>query len=186
MIKTHLQDDVLKYDGTQLHSHFAYQNYQICGDSIVSFIGPCEVTLDHMVDLEDVHQKKPIFSENMVHFIVEHFESDLEKVIAYQRLLIDCVLQDLQESNTDIKLIRRGDDLFDDHHKLTVSIATSSPISCLIHVGVNISSKNTPVATKGLDDYQLNPHAMAMGVMNRYRDELNSMKKARAKVKGVQ
>jgi len=182
-MKTYFYDTELKYDGTQLHSHFAYKNFNLLGDSIIAFIGPCNVPTENMVDLEDVQNNKNIFSENMLHFIVEHFDHDLEKMIAYQRLLIDLIIQEMTESHEDLRLKRVGDDIYDDIYKVSVSIATSSPVSCLIHTGINVSSKNTPLPTKGLEDYGLNPHAVATGVMNRYRAEIDSMIKARAKVK---
>lgn len=184
-MKTHFIDSELKYDGTQLAPHFAYTNHNILGDSIVSFIGPCDVNLDHLVDLEDVKRKAPIYSESMLHFIVEHFEDDLKTVICYQRLLISLIQQELIESCEGLVLRRQGDDLFDEHHKLTVSIATASTTSCLIHTGINIISDNTPVPTKGLKDYGVNEFALATGVMNRYRVEMEGIKKARAKVRGV-
>ncbi|OVE81872.1 hypothetical protein BVY03_02545, partial [bacterium K02(2017)] len=160
-MKTHLSEIQLKYTGQELHSHFAYQNFNLQGDSIVAFMGPCEVNLDNLVDLEDVKKKAPIFSENMLHFIIEHFNHDLNLTIAYQRLLIDLIRQEICEEEPDLKLKRIGDDLYEDMFKMTVSIATSSPVSCLIHTGINISSKNTPVATKGLEDFKINPHALA-------------------------
>ena len=61
-----------KYDGSQLRSLFAYLNYGLLGDSIVSWIGPCNVDFDHMVDGEDLLQKSEIRSDNMVHFIIEN------------------------------------------------------------------------------------------------------------------
>jgi len=184
-MQTYFHDIELKYDGTQLQPHFAYKNFNLQGDSIVSFIGPCDVNLAHLVDLEDIKKNAPIYSESMLHFIIEHFETDLSKIIAYQRIFIDLVRQDLTESNHDLKLTRLGDDLFDQEYKLSVSIATASPVSCLIHTGINISSNNTPVLTKGLNDYEINPYATATGVMNRYRAEIESMKMARCKVRGV-
>ncbi|MBF0104615.1 MAG: DUF366 family protein [Deltaproteobacteria bacterium] len=184
-MKTYFHEQTIKYTGEQLSSHFAYKNFSLKGDSIVSFIGPCDVSLDHMVDLEDVAQKKHIYSENMLHFIVEHFHDHLTTVIAFQRLLIDLVRHEICESKEGLIIQRRGDDLFDDIYKLTVSIATRSPLSSLIHAGINISSKNTPVPTRGLEDYQINPHAVATGVLNRYRAEFEGIKQARCKVRGV-
>lgn len=184
-MKTYLHEKTLKYDGTQLHSHFAYENFNILGDSIVSFIGPCEVKSEHMVDLADRKENLFIYSENMVHFIVEHFQFHLFQTIALQRLLICLIQQDLENCVEDLKLIRQGDDLFDDVCKLNVSIATKSPTSTLIHVGVNISSERTPVPTKGLNDYGLTPQAFANSIMNRYREEITTMNQALAKVKGV-
>ncbi len=183
-MKSHFSDKPLTYDGTQLRSHFAYNTFNILGDSIVSFIGPCDVKIDKLVDLEDVHNKQFIYSENMLHFIVEHFHRDLTLTIAWQRLLIDLIIQEMGEDSESLRLQRRGDDIYDDINKLSVSIATSSPVSCLIHTGINISSKNTPVQTKGLEDYNINPQALATGVINRYRAEIEDMKKARTKVRG--
>lgn len=184
-MKTYFHEETLKYDGTQLRSHFAYDNFNILGDSVVGFIGPCDVPTAHMVDLEDVHQNKFIYSESMLHFIAEHFTNDLPLVVAYQRLLIDLIIEEMHDSKDGLRLVRMGDDIFDSHFKLSVSIATKSPVSCLIHVGVNIVSTNTPVLTKGLLDYGLSPQATATGVLNRYRAEIESMKNACAKVRGV-
>ncbi len=193
MIKSYLHNEPLTYDGTQLRSHFAYQTFGIQGDSIVAFMGPCDVRGDHLVDLEDSKQNLFIHSENMLHFIVEHFDGDLIRTIAFQRLLVDLMIQEITDSydtvetsgRTSLRLIRRGNDIYDDIYKLNVSVATRSPVSCLIHTGINISSKNTPVPTKGLEDYDLNPNALATGVMNRYRAEMEGIWRARSKVKGV-
>lgn len=178
-------DKVLKYTGEQLKSHFAYRLFNCQGDSIVSFMGPCDVSSEHMIDLEDVKQNKAIFSENMLHFIVEHFHDDLTRVIAFQRLLIDLIRQEICESKEGLYLTRNGDDLYEETHKLTISIATCSAVSSLIHTGINISSKNTPVPTKGLKDYGLNPQAIATGVMNRYKAEIESIRQARCKVRSA-
>ncbi|MBU0506612.1 MAG: DUF366 family protein [bacterium] len=184
-MKVYFSEDTLTYDGTQLRSHFAYDTFNVLGDSIVAFIGPCDVKKEHLVDLEDVHQNQFIYSENMLHFIVEHFNDDLNLMIAKQRLLISLIIQEMNDTVENLNVKRQGDDIYDDTLKLSVSIATSSPVSCLIHTGINISSKNTPVPAVGLDDYKINAHALATGVLNRYRAEMDSMEKARCKVKSA-
>lgn len=184
-MKTFYSENRLPYDGSLLRSHFAYTEFGICGDSIVAFQGPCDVNLNNMVDQEDVINKQPIFSENMLHFIVEHFTDNFLWTIACQRLLIDCLKTDLEDCLENTILQRRGDDLFDETAKLSVSVATRSPVSCLIHTGINISSKNTPLLTRGLDDYGITPESVATSVMNRYKSEIASIMKARAKVRGV-
>lgn len=171
------------YDGTQLKSHWILENFGLRGNALVSFVGPCDVKLDRMVDLEDVIQKKPIFSESMLHFIVEKFDADLEKMILCQRLLVSQIQQELFQRG--ISVVRKGNDLFLDHFKLNVSIATASPVSTLIHTGINISSKNTPVPTKGLADFDLNPTAFAHSVMKRFVEEMEEIRWARCKVRGV-
>lgn len=184
-MKIQFIDKLLGYDGSELRSHWILENTAIFGDALVTFVGPCKVTADHMVDLEDVLQHKNIYSESMLHFLVEHFDCDLEKMILRQRLLICLMQAELMDAVGGAKIVRKGDDLFLDEFKLTVSIATSSPVSSLIHAGMNISSANTPVPTKGLNDFGINPQAFATGVMNRYSEEIAAIKKARAKVKGV-
>jgi len=192
-MKTHFHPTPLAYDGTQLRSHFAYSTFGIQGDSIVSFIGPCDVRGDHLVDLEDSKQGLFIHSDKMLHFIIEHFDGDLIRTIAFQRLLVDVMIREIEESISDagtshelpLRLQRNGNDIYDDIYKLNVSVATQSPVSCLIHTGINISSRNTPVPTKGLEDYTINPQAFATGVMNRYAAEMEGIWKARCKVRGV-
>ncbi len=175
----------ITYDGTQLKSHWMYENFGLQGNSIVSFVGPCRVDLSHMVDLEDVLQKKPIFSEKMLHFIVEYFDHDLEKMILRQRLLICLMQEELMREVPDTVFVRKGNDLFVDHFKLSVSIATLSPVSTLIHTGINIISRNTPVPTQGLEDFGLNPVAFGWGLINRFIEEMKSVDWARCKVRGV-
>ncbi|MDX1386691.1 MAG: DUF366 family protein, partial [bacterium] len=60
----------ITYDGTQLRSHWVYETFGVLGDSCVAFLGPCEVPLDRMVDLEDVRKRSPIAGPKMLHFIL--------------------------------------------------------------------------------------------------------------------
>ncbi|MBU0579603.1 MAG: DUF366 family protein [Candidatus Margulisbacteria bacterium] len=184
-MKTYLVKETLKYTGAELSSFFAEKSFSIKGNSIIAFCGPAEVNEEHMVDLEDLKNKDFIFSEDMVHFIVEIFDLNLERAVALQRLLITILHEKLQELKPEIKLKRNGDDLMDGQNKLTVSIATTSPISSLIHVGINVSSKNTPVPTKGLADYGIDPKAFAEKVLKAFQEEFLSMEHARTKVRQV-
>lgn len=188
----------IPYNGTQLSPHWIYKNFDICGDALVSFIGPADVSLKQMVDLEDVKSKSPIYSEEMLHFIAEFFDTDLEKTIYCQRLLMVIIKECLEKrlsrhpSNSrhsresgNPKLSRKGDDLYDGKKKLTVSIATASAISTLIHAAINISSRNTPVLTAGLSDYRISPRPFAHEVMSAFEKEFKSVSVARCKVKPV-
>lgn len=179
-------DKEIAYDGTQLRSHWIYETFGLKGNAIVSFMGECHVDLNHLVDLEDVALKKPIFSEKMLHWIVEYFEPDLEKMVLRQRLLVSQIQQEFLERIPDFRIIRKGDDLFLKEFKLTVSIATASPVSVLIHTGVNISSLKTPVPTKGLDDFGIDASDFAKRIIHRFVEEMEGVLWARAKVSGVQ
>ena len=188
------------YDGTQLSSHWIYKNFDILGHAIVAFMGPCDVSLSKMVDLEDVKKNSPIYSQLMLHFIGEFFDLDLEKTVYRQRLLMAAIKDGLEKLSrspapafTGVNsggvhsphFIRYGDDLFDGDFKLTVSIATSSSISTLIHAGINIDSQNTPVPTRGLQDYGFSPEICANEILERFKSELESSWLARCKVKEV-
>ncbi|UCD85666.1 MAG: DUF366 family protein [Deltaproteobacteria bacterium] len=178
-------DKQIDYNGEQLRSHWAYENFDLLGDSIVSFRGQCGVQLEEMVDLVDRKNNERIYSEDMLHFILEFFHLDLEKAICQQRLLIAILKDELLLRYPEAQIIRRGDDLFDGEKKLTVSIATLSPVSALIHLGININSQNTPVKTAGLDDYNIQPRELARSIMEKFCQEMEGISEARCKVRGV-
>lgn len=177
--------ETMTYTGEQLRSHWAYEHYDVQGDSIIAFIGPCDVGLHHLVDLADRKDQKSIYSEEMLHFIVEHYDLDLEKTILKQKLLVTVLMEKLNNRLERDVVHRLGDDLFDGDKKLSVSIATLTPVSTMIHVGINIRSDHTPVPTKGLKDYGVDPRELAEAVMNQYRAEMRMLTVARSKVKGV-
>ncbi|MBO8138043.1 MAG: DUF366 family protein [Desulfotomaculum sp.] len=186
MIRKFVQE-ITHYDGTQLSSLWAFRNLGIQGDSIISFRGSCNVSLSHMVDLADVRAGEDIYSEDMLHFIIEHFDMDLEKTITRQRLLIS-IIKEILEEKTSCHLKRRGDDLYQGNRKLSVSIATLSPVSSMIHTGINISSRNTPVPTVSISELgwpEERSSELAELISKRYIDEINSIKMARCKVRGV-
>ncbi len=179
--------ETITYDGTQLSSHWAFRSMGLLGDSIVSFRGPCRVMLAEMVDLEDVRKNAPIFSHNMLHFIVEHFDMDLGKTILRQRMLIAIIKDILWESHR-AEFTRSGDDLYAGEKKLSVSIATLTPVSTMIHTGLNILSKDTPVKTVGLADLGLQEEEIeSLGklICSRYTKEMDEIGMARCKVRGT-
>ena len=173
------------YDGTPLESLWAYRHLRIEGDSIVSFAGPCDIPEEKIVDLEDRLDGSRIYGPRMLHFIVEHFELSLEKGVWRQRMLA-AIVKDLLVERTKAAIFRQGDDLFEGTDKLSVSIATLTPVSTKIHFGINIDTEGTPVPTKGLADYDVDPSAFAHAVMQSYVTECASIRAARCKVRGIQ
>ncbi len=180
-----LIDQEMTYNGTQLRSHWIYETTGQLGDALVAFIGPCDVTLEHMVDLEDVRQEKPIASRSMLHFIGEFYKLPLSETILLQRLLISQIQQRLTEQKKEFSLVRTGNDLYDGENKLTVSIATASPVSTLLHAGINIVSEGTPVPTRGLADYQVEALPFARQILTDFQKEYESIKRDLAKVRPV-
>ncbi len=184
-MKYELINKEIKYEGHQLAPHWIYKNFKIQGDSIVAFIGECEVKLSEMVDIEDVINNEPIYSKSMLSFITEQFNVDLIEGVFRQRLLI-CIIKESLESRG-LKVERSGDDLYIDGKKLTVSIATKSLTSILIHTGININSDGAPVRACGLEnDLGISDvKELAIEIMEKYTKELEDIILASTKVRGV-
>ena len=184
-MKTKLIEEEIKYIGSQLAPHWIYKNFKLQGDAIVAFIGECEVKLTEMVDIEDVINNEPIYSKLMLSFITEQFGVELVEGVFRQRLLI-CIIKELLEERG-VFVVRNGDDLMINNRKLSVSIATKSTTSILIHTGLNILSEGAPVTASGLTS-ELgieNVREFALEVMKRYSEEIEDIKLASTKVRGV-
>ena len=184
-MKTLFIKEEIKYEGWQLAPHWIYKNFKLQGDTIVSFTGECDVKLNEMVDIEDVINNEPIYSQNMLSFISEQFNIPLSEGVYRQRLLITIIKEVLEKRG--IFAVREGDDLFIDNKKLSVSIATKSATSILIHTGLNISSAGTPIPTVGLtSDLNIKDiNCFAEEVMLKYSQEVDDIIMATTKVRGV-
>jgi hypothetical protein len=126
------------YDGSQISSLWAYNSFGVQEDSIIVFRGACDVKIEHMIDLEDRRANESIWSEDMVSFIIEHFDStDLKLIYTRQRFFTALVKEHL--AGLGVHTSRKGDDLFLKGKKLTVSIASTSAVSQKIHFGMNVS-----------------------------------------------
>lgn len=184
MIETRFDPAPRSYGGRELRSHFALDTFGIVGDSAVAFAGPCRVELTEMVDLVDVRAGASIASPLMVHFIVEHFGVALVEMVLRQRLLARLAADLLRELGVE-ELLVRGNDLYVAGRKASVSVATCSPVSALLHLGVNVRTEGTPVPTWGLAERALAPEDFARELLVRYAREMDDVRRAAAKVKGV-
>ena len=176
-----------KYDGSQLKSLFGYLGYSVLGDSICAWQGPCDIPFEHMVDGEDLLALSEIRSANMLHFIVEKFQTTLFTAVLMQRLLASLCLELVRErvplKASEFK--RDGDDIFWNDRKLSISIATLSPISGMVHFAVNTSNENTPVKTCALSDFGILPRDFAESLMQNFCAEIESSEIATQKVHWV-
>ena len=77
--------------------------------------------------------------------------------------------------------------MFVNDKKLTVSIATKSLTSILIHTGININSEGAPVKACGLqNDLGITDiKDFAIEIMKNYSEELADITLASTKVRGV-
>lgn len=182
-------DKKFAYDGTQLRSLFGYLEYGVLGPSIVSWVGPCSISFDHMVDGEDLLQEAVIQGDEMLHFIIEVFDRDLFSGVALQRLFAAIAKDYLQEQGRGVllnhSLYRDGDDIYLQNKKLSISIATKSPVSVMVHFAMNVTNAGTPVETLSLQDLELNPQSVAKELMQKFQDEFSSITKATQKVRPI-
>jgi len=161
-------DDEIVYTGKQLSPHWIYKNFGLMGDSIVSFCGEVKVDLSEMVDIEDVLANEPIYSKNMLNFIIEHFDIPIFEAVLRQRMFMTIVKEALESLGCEVK--RFGDDLFVGDKKLSVSIATKSITSCLMHIGLNIDAQGAPVKAADLKhDLSVNSvKELSLCIMKKY------------------
>lgn len=184
-------EDIFEYDGSQINPSWAFQEFGIYGSSIVTWIGPVNITPDNLKDFADVGLE--IKSNYMVNFICEFFDQQPTNMrVAYlrQRLLVMIFREILTEKG--VKTTREGDDIFVDNCKLSISIASVSLSSAKIHFALNLEDKGTPddVETIGLydiDDGKVfnedNLKDLIFEVVSRYIDELETIENDISKTK---
>ena len=152
-LQTYWSDEVIAYDGSQLRAHWLLDRFGLVGDALCAFRGPCNVAYEEVADLEDL---------------------DGPGIAA------DDMLQQLAPSSD---VSRTGDDLYVGLGKLSISIATVSPVSALMHFAVNAQLGGAPVAIASLNELALECREFAHAVLARVREEQASITAARAKVR---
>lgn len=186
-------DEIFEYDGSQINPSWAFQEFGIYGSSIVTWIGPVNITPDNLKDFADVGLE--IKSNYMVNFICEFFDQQPTNMrVAYlrQRLLVMIFREILTEYGISTK--REGDDIFVENRKLSISIASVSLSSAKIHFALNLEDKGTPndVETIGLFDIQVNGEYvfnndnllnLINDTVSRFIDELETIEKDISKTK---
>ena len=180
-------DEIFEYDGSQINPSWAFQEFGIYGSSIITWIGPVNITPNNLKDFADVGLE--IKSNNMVNFICEFFDQQPPNMrIAYlrQRLLVMIFREILTEHG--VETTREGDDIFVDGKKLSISIASVSLSSAKIHFALNLEDKGTPddVETIGLYDVKVgdkqvftedNLLKLINETVNRFINELETIEK---------
>ncbi len=183
-----LLDAEIRYDGTQLSTAFVDAHADPGGaaprDVVLLFRGEADVSPEHMVDLEDAEAGLEIYSPHMAHAIVEHRGLGLAEGVWRQRLFMR-LAADWITGRAGVHIDVRGDDLYVGAGKLSVSIATTSPRSVLMHIGVNIETEGAPVQAAGLRDLHIRSEDYLRAIGTAYRDEVASVTRAVGKVRPV-
>ena len=186
-MKTYFIPAEMPYDGSQLQPLYAYLYHKVLGDSIISWIGACDIPFENMIDGEDLVELSAIKGSRMLHFIIEIFHTSLFVGVTSQRLFASIARDYLQGSAGKAlqqdDLIRQGDDIFWKDKKLSISIASRSAVSTQIHFAMNISTAGTPVKTTSLDELNLQAKSVAQDLMNLWQKEFTSIEIATKKVR---
>lgn len=189
-ISIHFSDQKRSYTGIELRPHFLLTELGLRGSALGAFIGPCRVETEHLVDWEDRLEHDRIEAASMVHFIGEFFGASLREGVLRQRLFMASLGQSLNHrlrdaGREDLTVRRSGDDLFVNDRKLSVSIVTASPVSQLLHVGINVDPAGAPVEAIGLQELQVDPMEWVPAVLEQFASEWEGIEWACAKVRPV-
>jgi hypothetical protein len=152
--------NINKYDGSILHSRFAYKylrdNVNPVGDVII-FRGGMDVCVDEMIDLEDVIQSDTIYSYDAINIIWEIPNLCPFGAVAFQRLF-NIQIADFLSTYYEGKIFIDGDDIrvrnqdSNKSKKMSVSITYSQNNVGLGHTGINIF-QNSPDGEKTAPDF---------------------------------
>lgn len=185
-VQLKILDKTIPYTGVELRPHWGLETTGIYGSLLTAFAGPCEVPTAHLVDWEDRLASDHIRAGSMLHVIGEFFGTSLEAGVLYQRLAMVWAERLLRVEGLDV--VRSGDDLYVADAKLSVSIATVSNVSVLIHWGINIDAAGAPVKATGLSRLgwgQSEVLAFAKKWLTHYIGELEEIRVAQCKVRSV-
>lgn len=184
-MKTGFLEEDAAYTGAQLRSGWIQEVGGLSGDAALAFFGPCDVAPVHMVDRIDLEAGARIASPRMLHIIVEHPGLDLRHITDRQRLLMALAGEILNRHLGETLIRREGDDLYLRDRKLSVSVATVSPSSGLIHSGFNVRGEGAPVPAIGLEELGMEPRDFAKRLLDAYGKEVEGAAQAAGKVKPV-
>jgi hypothetical protein len=166
-----------------LGGHWAFRVHGIQGDSLLAFMGPCDVRVEALADLQDARDGAFIYSPRMLHFVLELFGPSLEEATTRQWLMAATVAEELNARLGKPAIRRRGNDLYASKRKLSVSIAAPTGVSVKVHLGLNIDATGAPVPAIGLRDLKVEPHAFARALLTRFADDHARLRGARTKVR---
>ncbi len=188
-VQTLFSKETRPYLGPELRPHFLLSELGLRGSALAAFRGPCRVQTEHLVDWEDRLENDRIEAREMVHFLGEFFGEGLSQGVLRQRLFMaqvgEVLNAELLRAGRTERVLRSGDDLFVGDRKMSVSIVTASPVSLLLHAGINIDPAGAPVAAIGTAELGLDPEAWVPKVLERFSEEWSSIDWACAKVRPV-
>ncbi len=157
-MKSLILDHKMTYTGTELRPGYLYQVHNLQGNALFSWIGPCDVPTENLIDLEDRKNNDLIQSDEMIHIICEIFHQNIFTATSFARNIMSLAYEILVQEGVR-ELTRSGDDLYVQGKKLSVSIACVSLNSGLIHCALNCVSTGVPnhVSAASLSELKVDP-----------------------------
>ena len=142
------------YDGAILQDRFAYEYFRdkvLRTGNIIAGVSPAKVEVEYMVDKQDVLDGDFIYSDKMMHFLIEIPDIDLYAGVCVQRVFNSIIANILASKYLQCDIEVDGDDIFvhkeftnggivQQRGKCSVSIAKYCNGAVLIHTGINISA----------------------------------------------
>lgn len=189
MLQTRFLSGELVYDGSQLTTHWPRRIAGLTGDCLVAFLGPAGVPTENLVDLEDRCEGERITAKRMLHLIGVWFGRTLAETVLRQRLYVHWIAERLHRRKITVAV--DGDDLYvqnraGERRKLSVSIATVSPLAGLIHIGLNDDPSGAPVPAVGLAELDVNARDLGCELLELFEREERALELAVSKVRAVE
>jgi len=159
-----------------MRPHWALNKFDLWGDSLVIFRGPMSVRPEDAIDLKELKRGTVFPKGDILHFIIEHFGDELERTILRQNILVSITEEKIVHRMESIqRILRWGDDLYDEDRRLTFTAVTPTPVSGKIHLGVCIDSDNE-AAFAGICEYALDPNELGEVIGNQYRADMRRLR----------
>ena len=154
--------------------HWALLEYDLKGDSIVVSRGMLRIEHKYLIDLMDRKRGITLPDGEMLHFIIEHFGDDLEKGILRQSILIGIACNKISHRIKGKRILRWGDDIFDEDRRITLTSATITLVSSKIHLGICIrSDENTGFV--GTEELGIDADELGEVICNQYMADMKRL-----------
>jgi uncharacterized protein len=154
--------------------HWALLRFDLWGNSMVIFKGQMKIDQKDMIDLKEFKRGALFPKGEMLHFVIEHFDDDTEKGVLRQNILVNIAEEKLSHRLSGRRIIRWGDDLYDEDRRITLTAVSKTPVSVKIHFGLCIETDSEAGYT-GLKEYDLDVHELAEVVGNQYRADMKRL-----------
>jgi len=142
------------YDGAILQDRFAYEYFRdkvLRTGNIIAGVSPAKVEVEFMCDRQDVLDGDFIYSDKMMHFLIEIPDISLYAGICFQRVYNSIIANILASKYLKCDIEVDGDDIMvhkeftqggivQQKGKASVSIAKWCNGAVLIHTGINITA----------------------------------------------